>query len=159
LIVDVQTQIVIERPVSEVAGFAGNPERAPEWYANIQSAVVKTPLPLRIGSQIAFTAQFLGRKLMYTYEIVELVAEAKLVMRTAGGPFPMETSYSWEAVSPQCCRMTLRNHGKPRGFALWIRPLMSFAMRRANRKDLARLKSILECKDGHSNRTANRRLL
>ena len=40
--------------------------------------------------------------------------------------------------------MTLRNRGEPSGFFRIVAPLIAAAMRRANRKDLARLKTILE---------------
>jgi hypothetical protein len=40
--------------------------------------------------------------------------------------------------------MTLRNRGEPAGFSKVVAPLMARAMRRANTKDLARLRSILE---------------
>jgi hypothetical protein len=40
--------------------------------------------------------------------------------------------------------MTLRNRGEPSGFSKISAPLMAIAMRRANRNDLARLKSVLE---------------
>ena len=49
-----------------------------------------------LGSQFTFTAAFLGRKLTYTYEVVELVPDRRFVMRTAEGPFPMETTYEWD---------------------------------------------------------------
>ena len=91
--VDVVTEIVIERP-PKVAGFAGDPTNAPKWYVNIKSTEWKTGPPLGIGSQIAFSAQFMGRSLAYTYEVIELVAGEKFVMRTAEGPFPMETTYT-----------------------------------------------------------------
>jgi polyketide cyclase/dehydrase/lipid transport protein len=105
---------------------------------------METTRPLRLGSQVAFVAQFLGRRLAYTYEIVELVPGKRLVMRTAEGPFPMETTYIWEATAPDETRMTLRNRGAPKGFSRFLAPFMAFAVRRANQKDLALLKKQLE---------------
>jgi len=65
-------------------------------------------------------------------------------MRTAEGPFPMETTYTWESVVGDQTRMTLRNRGEPSGFARLAGPFMASAIRRANQKDLERLKSVLE---------------
>jgi hypothetical protein len=93
---------------------------------------------------MAFVAKFLGRELAYTYEIVDLAPRERLVMRTADGPFPMETTYTWEPVGEKRTRMTLRNRGEPSGFSRVGAPLMASAMRRANRKDLAHLKTLLE---------------
>ncbi len=65
-------------------------------------------------------------------------------MRTQQGPFPMETTYTWVTESEGSTRMTLRNRGEPAGFSKVVAPLMKLAMRRANRKDLAKLKALLE---------------
>lgn len=111
---------------------------------NIKSVEWKTPPPVTVGSKLAFIAQFLGRRLAYTYEIVELVPGERLVMRTAEGPFPMETTYTWATTSEGCTRMTLRNRGEPSGFGRLAAPFMAAAMRRANKNDLTRLKEILE---------------
>jgi uncharacterized membrane protein len=142
--VDVTTEINIERPIEKVAAFASDPGNAPSWYVNIKSVEWKTPPPLRVGSRLAFVAHFLGRKLAYTYEIVELVPGSRLLMRTSEGPFPMETTYEWHVAGERSTRMTLRNRGEPSGFASVMAPLMTSAMRRANQKDLAKLKSVLE---------------
>ena len=142
--VDVSSEIRIDRPRDEVARFAGDPANAPRWYVNIKSVEWKTPPPIAVGSRVAFVARFLGRRLAYTYEVVELVAGERLVMRTAEGPFPMETTYTWQAEGERGARMTLRNRGEPSGFSRLLAPFMAAAMRRANRKDLARLKSVLE---------------
>jgi hypothetical protein len=142
--VDVVTEIIIERPGGEVAAYAADPTNAPEWYANIESVRWRTPPPVAVGSMMDFVAHFLGRRLAYTYEIVELVPGARLVMRTAQGPFPMETTYTWQPVDSGRTRMTLRNRGEPAGFARVAAPVMTAAMRRANQKDLVNLKRILE---------------
>ena len=141
--VDVEVEIVIERPRSVVAAYAGDPSNAPAWYANIQSVAWQTAPPVSAGSRMDFVAKFLGRRMAYTYEVAELVPGERLVMRTADGPFPMETTYTWSD-APGGTRMTLGNRGEPSGFARVTAPVMERAMVRATSRDLARLKALLE---------------
>ncbi|HEX2072947.1 MAG TPA: SRPBCC family protein [Geodermatophilus sp.] len=142
--VDVLTETVIRRPCAEVAAYAADPANAPEWYENISSVEWRTPPPVAVGSRIAFVASFLGRRLAYTYEVTDLEPGRRLVMRTTDGPFPMETTYTWEPLDAGATRMTLRNRGGPGGFQGLLAPFMAVAVRRANRKDLARLRELLE---------------
>ena len=142
--VDVVTEIVIDRPVAQVSAFATDPSNAPSWYANIESVQWKTPPPVHVSAAVAFVARFLGRRLEYTYVVADFVPGERLVMRTEQGPFPMETTYTWVPTPNGSTRMTLRNRGEPAGFSRVMAPFISPAMRRANRKDLAGLKSILE---------------
>jgi uncharacterized membrane protein len=142
--VDVETRIEIDRPREQVAVFASDPDNATAWYQNIESVEWRTGPPLAVGSRIAFVARFLGRRLAYTYEVRELVPGERLVMSTADGLFPMETTYTWEDNGRGGTSMVLRNRGEPAGFSRMAGPLLAGAMRRANRKDLERLKEILE---------------
>jgi uncharacterized membrane protein len=144
--VDVETEIRIDRPRDEVATYASDPDNATSWYENIKAVEWKSPKPLAEGAQIAFVAQFLGRRVTYTYEVKGIVPGERLVMGTADGPFPMETTYTWEEAESGATVMTLRNRGEPSGFTGVAAPLMARAIRRANRKDLARLKAILEAR-------------
>jgi uncharacterized membrane protein len=142
--VDVTSETTIDREVEAVAAYAANPSNAPAWYVNIESVEWQTSPPAQLGSRVAFVARFLGRHLSYTYELVDFKPPERLVMRTAQGPFPMETTYTWSATNDGKTRMTLRNRGEPTGFSKLVAPFMAGAMRRANRKDLAKLRSILE---------------
>ncbi|HYT51775.1 MAG TPA: SRPBCC family protein [Gaiellaceae bacterium] len=146
--VDIQGEIEIDRPRSDVAAYAADPDNVTAWYVNIKAVEWKSPPPVGVGSRIAFVAQFLGRRLAYTYEVNDFVPGERLVMSTSEGPFPMETTYTWEDAGNGRTRMTLRNRGEPSGFSKVAAPMMAAAIRRANKKDLARLKTILETSAG-----------
>jgi len=145
--VDVLTDIEINRPRAEVSGFASDPDNVVSWYENIESVEWKTPKPLVVGSRLRFVARFLGRRLAYTYEVEVLVPGERFVMSTAEGPFPMATTYTWSDTPEGGTHMTLRNCGEPAGFGKIAAPMMASAMRRANRKDLARLKQAIESRE------------
>ena len=145
--VDVVTEIEIRRPRAEVAAYASDPDNATSWYRNIKRVEWRSERPARVGSRIAFEAEFLGRVLSYTYEVTELIPGQRFVMATSEGPFAMETTYSWTDTAGGT-RMHLRNRGRPSGFGRLAAPVMARAMRRANSKDLTRLKAILETQTG-----------
>src|SRR3954452_22379446 len=132
--VDVITEIKIARPRGEVAAFAADPENATAWYKNIKSVEWETAPPVAVGSKIRFVAQFLGRTLEYTYEVREHEPGRRFVMRTAQGPFPMETTYEWEDAGAGATRMTLRNRGEPSGFASVAAPPVAPGIPGADRR-------------------------
>ena len=142
--VEVVTETEIEAPRELVAAFAADPDKATAWYENIESVEWVTEPPLAVGSRMEFAASFLGRRLVYTYEVRVHEPGERFVMSTAEGPFPMTTTYEWRDVPGGGTRMTLTNRGEPSGFTGVAAPLMARAMRRANRKDLARLKALVE---------------
>ena len=142
--VDVTSSIIIRRPRRDVAAYSTNPDHVTSWYANIKEIKWETSPPAAVGSRIAFVASFLGRRLAYTYEITTLLPGERMVMKTSEGPFPMETTYSWEDAPEGSTRMSLRNRGSPAGFSALVAPFVALSIRRANQQDLARLKEILE---------------
>lgn len=144
--VDVRSVIDIDLPRSEVAAFAADPDNAPRWYSNIKAVTWRSARPLHVGSRMEFVAEFLGRRLVYTYEVEQMVPGERLVMATTEGPFPMRTTYAWTDAAAGGTAMELRNEGRPAGFKSTAAPLMAMAMRRENRKDLRRLKEILEAR-------------
>jgi hypothetical protein len=142
--VDVTTEIKINRRRGEVAAFAADPSNATDWYRNIKSIEWETPPPAVVGSRVRFSAKFLGRTLDYTYEVREHSPGRRFVMTTAQGPFPMETTYTWEDAGDEATKMTLRNRGEPSGFATIAASVIARAIHKANEADLKRLKAVLE---------------
>ena len=63
---------------------------------NIADVTWESPRPLAVGTRIAFVAEVLNSRLTYIYEVTDLVAGERLVMSTEEGPFPIETTYTWE---------------------------------------------------------------
>lgn len=150
--VEVESQVRIAVPREVVASYSADPALAPDWYVNIKSVEWRSDPSTSVGARIDFVAHFLGRRLAYTYEIVEHEPGQRLVMKTADDPFPMETEYTWMDHPEGGTRMTLANRGVPSGFGRIAAPLMKRAIRRANEKDLQLLKSILEREHGSSAR-------
>ncbi len=146
--VDVTSEIEVARPRTEVAAYAIDPDNAAEWSASVTAVQWLTPPPLSVGSRLAFTSRLLGSPLEYAYEVRELEPEVRFVMATDEGPFPMETTYAWRDAPGGTTVMTLRSHGEPAGFSKVSAPLVARAVARAGRKDLRRLKQILEARPG-----------
>ncbi len=144
--VDVTTEVVVDRPPGLVAAYTCDPRNAPEWYANIRSVELLGEEPIGVGSRMRFVAAFLGRRLEYTYEVLELVPGERLVMATSAGPFPMTTEYGFTDAGFGRTIVTLRNHGEPGGFGTVAAPVLRLSMERANRKDLDTLKAVLEAR-------------
>ena len=142
--VDISTERTIRTPRAIVSAFAADPNNVTRWYDKIRSVEWLTAEPIQLGSQIVFVARFLQRTLRYTYEVIDYVETERLVMRTADGPFPMETTYIWADTNGTDTRMVLRNRGNPSGFSKFVAPLIVPAMRRANRRDLSQLAKLLE---------------
>lgn len=138
---------VFDAPRSLVAAVAGDPAQARRWYSNIRSVRWHGEPVVAEGADVDFVARFLGRELAYTYRIVDLVPDERLVMRTEEGPFPMETTYTWWDEEPEGGHprtgMSLRNAGRPKGMTTLGSGAVTLGMKRAMRRDLERLRLVL----------------
>ena len=91
------TEIVIGQPAERRRRLRRRPrECAQAWYAEHHLRHLGNQPAVACRIQANVHARFLGRQLAYTYEITNFVPAERLVMRTAQGPFPMETTYTWQ---------------------------------------------------------------
>jgi uncharacterized membrane protein len=140
---DVRVETVIERPRSEVAAFATDWRNDTAWIRALNEVELVTEEPLRVGSQVRRVAGFLGRRIEYVNEIVELEPGARLTMRSVSAPFPMTVVYEFEDAGAGTL-MRIKARGDASGFYRLAGPALSLAVKRGIAGDLARLKAVLE---------------
>ena len=140
----VEDEIEIAKPCAEVAAFAGNPTMAPEWCDNVDAVRWWTEPPVRVGARVTFVARLLGQTFAYAALVTHFDPGERLVMRTKFGPFPVETTYVWRAVTADSTRMTVRKRVTPGGLARLGAPAVVLVLRWAMRENLQRLKLLLE---------------
>jgi hypothetical protein len=151
VIVDVAVAAVIERPIEDVSAFAGDPSKVLAWRRRVSSAEWQTDPPVMLGSRITFRTRFLGREAVRTYEIVDHTPGSQIAIRTVAGsgPFTMQTTATWRALSERATHMVLRTRSEPGGIWLLAAPVLSSTTRRTMARDLAHLKRLLESRSTH----------
>jgi hypothetical protein len=143
--VDVISEITIARPRAEVAAYSADPDNATVWYENIESVGWESPPPLTVGNRLAFVARFWDDAWPTpTRSSTSCQASALRAHCVRAVPDGDDLHLAGRQRRRDATRMTLRNRGEPAGFATLSAPMVAAATRRANRKDLERLKRILE---------------
>jgi Polyketide cyclase / dehydrase and lipid transport len=143
-VIDVQVQETIARPRAVVAAFATDPANDTRWILALRSARQLTAGAIGPGTQVERVASFLGRRIVYVNEIVELEPGRRLRMRSVRAPFPMSVDYEFEDAGAGATVMRIRAGGDAGGFYRVAAPLLAAAVRRGIARDLAALKRRLE---------------
>jgi uncharacterized membrane protein len=146
--IDITAEVAIRRPLRDVAAYMIDPAHDPEWIGGVREARMETPPPLAVGSRVARVASFLGRRVEYVNEVVELDPERVLDMRSVRAPFPMRVTYSFEprGDGDGATTTVVRNRvrGAPGGFFAVFGPLLAPMVKRSVQKDLERLRDLME---------------
>jgi uncharacterized membrane protein len=149
--VDVRTEIIINLPKEIVAEFVSDPGNAPSWCTQIKSVKCNPDAPLRAGAKIVFNEQGTRRYQQYVCEVVEIIPNQKMVLKTRNSNMRMETVVAWKAVNENTTCMTVWSRGIPRALSRMFTPFTALAIRSTSRRSLKQLKRMLE--------TSNRRMV
>ena len=141
--IDVTSEILVDRPRSEVADYVLDPANDPIWIGGISEAAIVGDGPVAPGVRVERIASFFGRRIGYTNEVQQLDPRRLLVMQSVAGPFPMRVSYEFEDAD-EGTLVRVRNEGEARGFFRVFGPLLGPLVNRSVSKDLRALKRILE---------------
>jgi uncharacterized membrane protein len=140
--IDVTAQVHVSRPREEVAAYMTDPTNEPEWIGGLRETTLLGDSPVAVGSRVARVASFLGRKVEYVNEITRLEPGRLLDMRSVKAPFPMQITYSFQDHDGGTL-VRNRVQGGSRLISLGS-PLFGPIIRRNIRKDLERLREVLE---------------
>jgi len=140
---DVTVETRIGRPREEVARYAADPGNDTEWIGALSEARLLTEPPFGVGSRVARTASFLGKRIEYVNEVVEHDPGNRMTMRSVKAPFPMTVVYEWEDADGGTL-MRIHAHGDASGFYRLAGPMLARAVRKGVAADLERLKARLE---------------
>jgi hypothetical protein len=137
-------EVAIARPAEEVTGFAFDPTNDPAWIGGIREAELQGPRPVRVGSRVRRVARFLGQRILYVMDIVELT-DGRMRMHAVEAPFPMDVTYEFTPAGGRT-KARIRIQGHPSGYYRLAGPLLPGMVRRSVTGDLRRLKRIVESK-------------
>ena len=141
---DVQVEQVIERPREEVARYAMAPDNEPLWIGGIKESHLVTDPPVRVGTEVARVASFLGKRIDYALKVTRHEPGLIIVMDSVRGPFKMRVTYAFEDAAPGGTRVINRVEGESSGFYGLADSLMAIQVRRSLRRDLKTLKQLME---------------
>ena len=140
---EVAVDIHIDAPRERVAGYALDCTNDPDWIGAISSARLVTPPPFGVGARVERIGSFLGKRIEYVNEVVELDPDIRLVMRSVKAPFPMTVTYEFTDADGGTV-MRIRTEGDASGFYRLAGPLLHRAVQRGVTADLKRLKERVE---------------
>jgi uncharacterized membrane protein len=141
---DVTVQTSIRAPRGRVAAYATDYRNDPAWIGAIREARLVTEPPFGVGARVERTGSFLGKPLQYVNEVVELVPDERLVMKSVKAPFPMTVTYEFEEQDEGTSVMRIRTTGDASGMYKLAGPLLNQAVKRGITGDLKRLKEQME---------------
>src|SRR5436190_1343885 len=124
---DLTVDIAIDAPRDRVAAYALDYTNDPDWIGAIREARLVTDPPFGVGAQVERIGSFLGKRIEYVNEVVELDPDRRLVMRSVKAPFPMTVTYEFDDEPGRGTRMRIRTQGDASGFYRLAGPLLDLA--------------------------------
>jgi uncharacterized protein YndB with AHSA1/START domain len=141
---DVPITITIDRPVDDVFRVLTTPEDTPKWSSNAVEESLTSPGPVGVGStRRAVVRSFGGRTTTNETVVTEFEPNRRVAMRTISAPVPFTAAWSFASV-PGGTRVDWTWSFEFAGLLRLLAPAFGAYFRRSLRKDLDRLKRMME---------------
>lgn len=134
----------IQAPAAAVFAYVTEIGNDPVWTSGLLEARQVSEGTYGPGTRFERVSKFLGRRMTYVIDVVEVEAGRRVLMRTSSGPFPMEITYTVDPLGPEQTRFSIQAKGDPGGFFSLMGPLLNRQVARQIQLDVDTLKEVLE---------------
>lgn len=141
---DLRTTIEIARPADVVFEYIADMSNNPKWQKGMQTCVWTSDPPLRIGSTYDQTARFLGKSIVSSFEVVELVPGQRIRIVSTSGTMPIDVTRTVRSLDGDRCAVTATVAGDPPRLLKLLGPVLDRLVARSVRGDYERLQQIIE---------------
>ena len=139
----VEVAVTVARPPDEAFAWLSNFTKAPLWQSGVVEAHFTSPPPLRVGSSYSQRSRFLGRDIVFNFEIVGFEPNRQVEFKTVSGTFPVHI-VRWVEPSPEGTIVHALIRGDASGLYKLAAPVLDRLTQRQIESDYKRLKQVLE---------------
>jgi uncharacterized membrane protein len=146
--VRVDHEVVVNRPVEEVFDYLTNIEALGEWQSSVVDARRVTDGPVRTGTRFIESRHLMGRSIESTVEVTEHAPPERFTVRVLDGPVRFTVAHSFDRLDAST-RLRVHAEGESHGLAARMAgPMIARRAKQEFETDFARLKQVLESRDG-----------
>ena len=142
----ITTRVTVEiaRPAAEVFAFVTTPANFPRWAGAVVTASRQTsPGPVGLGTTFTQQNRILGRRFTTEMRVVTYEPVRRFEYEATAGPIRFAGHYTFAPVAGGT-RFTSVDESTPPGGLRFLQPLLQPLAQRQIRRNLARLKAVLE---------------
>lgn len=145
------TALDIERPVETVWSYLTDLHNSKDWSTEVVDTVYSGPI--RLGATGVDTRRWGKRELQMNWEVTKY-DPPRLLTLTYGAPLNAVADFTFEPTHAGGTRLTCSTTIKPQGWMRLLAPIIALEGRRADEKQFAKAKAILEAPDFGESRAA-----
>lgn len=142
--INVETDVQIDRPAGTVFDFVADQTNAPRWQRGLMEVRRLTEGPLGVGTEHAFVRTFAGRQIESRNRYTEFDPNHFVEFEIPDGWMNGTASYRVEATESGSCHLIARMDFRARGPLAVAEPLLSRLLAQDARANVAALKRLLE---------------
>ena len=143
--IELEHEVVVNRPLEEVFAYATDPTRIPEWQSSVVEVRKEVDEPIRAGLRWREVRSFMGRRMEGTVEATAYEPSREFALRVVSGPVPLRVRQLFEPAGGGT-RIRIRAEGEPGGVFKFGERVVKRAAERQLKGDFAKLKDVLEAR-------------